>query len=143
MSNATKFLLLAFGLMLTCLLVVYSNMVFKTGLETSNTVMGKLDEFSKALAESDVTMYDGYEVCGSDVVNFIKKHLGSYDATEKAIVYVRVDTTVSSMTYQNGASIPEIQDFSSSLYIKPVARFVCSVKRDENDVIIGINFAQR
>lgn len=143
MSNVTKFLLLAFGLGLTCLLIIYFKRVADTGFETSNTAVEALDEFNSNLSESDLTMYDGLNVKGSDAVNFIKKHLGGYSATEVAPMYVYVKTSTAETLYKNGGALPDIQDFSSLLYIKPIATFICSIVRDANEVIIGISFQQR
>ncbi len=142
MSNVTKFLLLAFSLMMTCILVVYFNKVAKAGIDTSNTAMHQLSKFNQELAESDITMYDGLEVRGSDVVNFIKKQLGAYDPAEEAMLYIHVVTATYDCFYRNNAFISKMQDFSSERYIKPTATFCCNIIRDANHVIIGINFLQ-
>jgi hypothetical protein len=62
---------------------------------------------------------------------------------EAAPLYVFVKTSVSETTYQNGALLSSIQDFASTQYVKPVAKFNCSIVRDLNDVIIGVNFQQK
>jgi hypothetical protein len=134
---------LAFSLGLTCLLIVYFKRVADTGFDTSDTAVEQLNEFNKELSESELTMYEGLEVTGSDVVNLIKKQLGSYRVTETAPLYVYVKTSTSETTYQNGSFISNIQDFASTQYVKPVGKFNCSIVRDLNDVIIGINFKQK
>jgi hypothetical protein len=138
-----KFLLLAFALMITCLLVSYGGRVLRAGKDTSDTAIEKINDFNNELSESELTMYDGINVKGSDVVNFIKKNLGSFDATEQAKQYVRVVTTASDSTYWNERYIEDIQNFSSTLFINQEALFRCDVTRDANDVIIGIIFVQR
>ena len=143
MSNVTKFMLLAFSLMTTCILVVYFNRVAKAGMDTSNTAMDKLRRFNQELAESDITMYEGLELRGSDVVNYIKKQLGGYEPSAEAKLYIHVVTARKDSIYRDNNSFSGIQDFSSELYIKPTATFCCSIVRDANDVIIGINFVQR
>ncbi len=143
MTNVTKFLLLAFTLMITCLLVTYGNRVLRAGKNTSDTAIDKINNFNKELSESDLTMYDGIEIKGSDVINFIKKNLGSYDATEQADCHIRVITAVSDNTYINGSYISDIQNFSSTFFINQEALFRCDITRDANDVIVGIDFAQR
>ena len=137
-----KFLLLAFGLMLTCILVLYGSRVAKTGMDTSTTALNKMNTFNKELAESDITMYGGMEVRGSDVVNFFKKHLGGYGPSEESVMYIHVVTAVNNSTYKNGVAEPDITNFASALYIKPNALFKCEVIRDANDVIIGVSFVQ-
>ena len=143
MSNVMKFLLLSFSLMITCLLVSYGGRVLSAGKGTSDTAVKKINDFNSELSESELTMYDGIEVKGSDVVNFIKKNLGSYDATNQAKQYVRVVTAASDSTYWNERYIEDIQNFSSTLFINLAALFRCDVTRDANDVIVGITFVQR
>ncbi|HKL79779.1 MAG TPA: hypothetical protein VJ888_05005 [Mobilitalea sp.] len=143
MNTIMKFLLLAFGLMLTCVLVLYGSRVAKTGMDTSNTALDKINTFNKELAESDITMYDGIEVVGSDVVNFFKKHLGEYGSSEESVMYIHVITATDDSTYRNGVAEQDITNFTSVHYIKPNAVFKCDVIRDANDVIIAVSFAQR
>ena len=143
MSNVTKFLLLAFSLMVTCILIMYFSRVTEVGMDTSDTALKKLQQFNKELSESDFTMYDGMDVKGSDVVNYIKENLGSYDASDSASFYVHVVTATNDSTYRNGSSIPDIQNFSSALWIKPTAVFRCNIIRDANDMIIGVSYTQR
>lgn len=143
MNTIMKFLLLAFGLMLTCVLVLYGSRVATTGMETSNTALGKMNTFNKELAESDITMYDGIDVEGSDVVNFFKKHLGKYSSSEESVMYIHIITTTNDSIYKNRVAEQDIANFTSAHYIKPNAVFKCDVIRDANDVIIGVSFAQR
>jgi hypothetical protein len=129
---------MAFALMITCLLVSYGGRVLKAGKNTSDSAIEKINKFNTVLSESDLTMYAGIEVKGSDVVNFIKKNLGSYDATEHSNQYIRVVTAANDSTYWNERYIEDIQNFSSTLFINQEALFRCDVIRDANDVIIGI-----
>lgn len=143
MSNVTKFLLLAFGLGITILLITYFKRVSDTGFDTGNRAIAILDKYNNALAESDITLYDGDNVDGSYVMNFIKEHLSGYDASETSPFYVFVDTAATDIMCINNANISSMQDFSHPMYVKPVAIFRCSIVRDENDVIIGVNFVQQ
>ena len=143
MNIIMKFLLLAFGLMLTCVLVLYGSRVATTGMETSNTALGKMNTFNKELAESDITMYDGIDVEGSDVVNFFKKHLGKYSSSEESVMYIHIITTTNDSIYKNRIAEQDIANFTSAHYIKPNAVFKCDVIRDANDVIVGVSFVQR
>jgi hypothetical protein len=118
-------------------------MVIDSGFKTTMTAKEKLDEFNVSLSESDIIMYDGYEVCGSDVVNFIKKNLGSYTGSETAPIYIQVVEGAVRYVYINNLYFSEIQDFSNAMYIKPVAVYTCTVIRDANEVIIGVRFVKR
>lgn len=142
MNNVCKFLLLAFSLGITCLLISTFGRVADAGFKTSDKAIDRLDDFNNSLSESDIMMYDGQKVVGSDVVNFIKKTLGPYDKGEDASIYVYVSTSMACNTYSDGGFIKDIQDFSSDKYIKPIANFSCSVIRNANGVIDRIEFSQ-
>lgn len=143
MSNVMKFLLMAFSLMITCLLVTYGGRILRVGKDTSDIALKKINNFNSELSESELTMYDGMDVRGSDVVNFIKKNLGSFDVTENANFYVQVVTATNDSTYTNGTYLSDIQNFSTARWIKPTTVFLCSIIRDANDMILGVSYTQR
>ena len=68
-------------------------------------------------------MYDDMEVYGSDVVNFIKKHLGDYTEVETAPIYVNVITSLSEIPIEITPAIHK-SEFTNNRYIKPTAKFV-------------------
>lgn len=143
MSAVQKFLLLAFGLGLTCLLVFYSNRVFHVGVKTIDLTRDKLERYNRIIEESDITMYNGEDVDGAMVLNIIKQYLGEYETGDTAPIYFYIKTSTSENTYYNSSSISSMQDFSSDKWIKPVSKFACTVVRDDNKVIIGISFVQK
>lgn len=146
LDNGLKALVIAAGVFITCVLL---NIGFYFLRESKGIAIASgenLSEFAAELSESNITMYDGLELTGSDVVNFVKKQLGEYNSTETAPVYVYVktvkDTVTLENTYYNGENIDNIQNFTHVMYIKPTGKFVGKVVRDENKVIIGVNFIQ-
>ena len=125
---------------------VYSN--FK---DTQAATDGIIENTNNILSESEdaeLKMYDNEEVRGDQVINFIKKQLGDYGATETATIYVKVTSVVSGVTYANtytnNTRISDITNFSSSqYYIKPTAYFKAQVVKTANKAIVGLTFIQK
>jgi hypothetical protein len=139
-ENGLKALLLAASVFITCVLLSIGFIYLREAKNISFASASNLSELAVELTESDLTMYDGLEVTGSDVVNFIKKNLGSYTSAQTSPVYVYVETESSSNTYYNESDLNHIQNFTHEKYIKPISKFIGEIVRDENDVIIGLKF---
>jgi len=143
MDNSLKGLILAAGVMITCLVLSVGFYFARESKALSSNSSSKLNDFSTELTESDLIMYDELEVTGSDVTNFIKKHLGDYTAIETAPIYVYVKTSTTENTYKNGAFIENIRTFTDIKYINPLGKFAGDIVRDANDVNIGMKFIQK
>lgn len=143
MDNSLKGFILAAGAVITCLVLSVGFLFARESKALSASSSGKLDDFATDLYENDLTMYDGLEVTGSDVVNFIKKQLGEYSVTETAPVYAYVKTSKAENRYQNGSSIKNIQDFTHVNYINPLGKYSGFVIRDDNKVIVGVKFIEK
>lgn len=136
------------GVILAGMIIYYVVNSVKSTSKLAESVISKTEETAAEFSEHDILMYDGEEIRGAEVVNFIKRHLGDYTEAEKAPIYVEVTTKKSETShthiYENNKYIPDIKNFSDeSHYIKPTALFTGKVIRNENKVIIGIKFIQK
>lgn len=116
--------------------------------DVAREVITNTENIADGIAEYSITKYDGQEVRGSQVRNFIKEQLGDYVAGETAPIYVQVSTVVSGTTYTNKyvnkQYFDDIKNFTSARYfIKPEAIFIGEVIRTKNKVLLGINFVQK
>jgi len=141
-TDVTKILILAASTIITCLIVAIGMNMARDAKTLSNTATSQMSELNDDISNSDIKMYDGSYVTGSEVVNFIKKQLGDYAASQTAPIYVYVKT-VSENTYDNGNNIANIKNFSHNMYIKPTSSFLGKVVKNINNVIIGVNFIQQ
>ena len=94
------------------------------------------------MKESNLTSYDELVLTGSDVVNFIKKHLDSYASIENSPLCIYIKTSNAENTYTNNSDIVNIKNFTHNQYISPLGKFIGEVVRDENDVIYLMKFIQ-
>ncbi|NLK27898.1 MAG: hypothetical protein GX306_06100 [Clostridiales bacterium] len=142
-TDSTKIMLLAGSTIITCVLVALGLTAMRTAKNLNEAAILQMAELNQGLKDRDIKMFDAMEVYGSEVVNFMRKHLGDYDAGEIAPIYVIIKTSTKEKTYQNGSEIKNLQNFTNENYIKPTALFYGEVIQNENDVILGIKFTQK
>ncbi len=142
MDSALKGLMLAAGVILTCIVIGVGFFVAREAKSTAIASSNQLSDYQKEISESALTKYDGMEITGSDVINFTKKNLTPYDSSETAPVYIKIKTSTSENVYETNEYIKSLRDFSSKRYVNPVNLFLSTVIRDDNDVIIGVQFEQ-
>ena len=143
LSDVVKILIFAAAIIITCILVALGFRAADTAKEISNSAVLQMAELNNDLKDSNIKMYDGADLYGSEVVNFIKKNLGDFTASESAPIYVYVKTSISENAYTNGSNITNIRNFSNTMYIKPTAKFLGAAVENENDIILGITFIQQ
>lgn len=136
------------GVILVGIIIYYTFNSVKSTTRVADTVIANAEDTATDYAEYTISMYEGEEIRGSEVVNLIKKELGDYSVSEIAPLYVEVVTRLSDIIYShthiNNEYIDEIKNFSSiEYYIKPTALFTGKVIRTENRVIIGLKFTQK
>ena len=143
MTNGLKLLVFAAATIITCVVISIGFLFSGKAKIVSHVALNKLQDYQGELTESEITMYDGLEVMGSDVVNFIKKNMGDYNERQTAPIEVTVITVKSperAFTYHNNIKIKDIQNFTKDCYIKPTNRFVGSVVKNKNNVITKLVF---
>lgn len=143
MDSALKGLMLAAGVILTCVVIGVGFYVAREAKSTAMSSTQRLSEFKKEISENSITKYDDTEVSGSDVVNFAKKMLGTYEADEVAPVYVRIETSKHSESYENDTYVKALRDVTNIRYVSPLKLYVSDVIRDDNDVITGVVFVEK
>ncbi len=141
-SEATRIMLIAASVIITCIIVWIGFSLANTSREISKSASEQLRELNNDIKDSGIMKYDGVIVDGSEVINCIRKYLGDYDSTQTAPIYVTVTTTVTN-TYTNGQYLEKIRSFADPKYIKPTARLKGKVVKNTNKVIVGIVFNQQ
>lgn len=149
MDNSLKGLILAAGVIITCLVVGIGFYISREASAAATNGTGQISRMNKEVAESDKVMYDGLDVTGSEVINAINKYKSEDIAvkvtTKKSSVYYNRILTNSDKELGNesNASVKDTQTITSSYYINQKAQFTGEILRDVNDTIIGISFVQQ
>lgn len=151
MNNGLKALLIAAGIIITCIVA---------GLAFQNTREGKA-QASSAFAQFNTTMseyqdlgksmYDGLLVSGAEVRRLIENSINTKeylqikvitgDGTEKGYVYENFDTETLKLSKESKA-VPS-DDKGSNGYINSKAVFLGSIIKDKNGMIVQILFEQQ
>lgn len=151
MNNGLKALLIAAGIIITCIVA---------GLAFQNTREGKA-QASSAFAQFNTTMseyqdlgksmYDGLLVSGAEVRSLIENSISAKeyvqikvltgDGTEKGYVYETFDAETKKLTKES-KELPSDEKGSNG-YINSRAVFLGSIEKDENGMIVQIAFEQQ
>jgi len=151
MNNGLKALLIAAGIIITCIVA---------GLAFQNTREGKA-QASSAFAQFNTTMseyqdlgksmYDGLLVSGAEVRRLIENCITSKeyvqiwvvtgDGAEQGYVYETFDAESKKLAKET-KDLPS-DDKGSDGYINSRAVFLGSIVKDENGVIVQISFEQQ
>lgn len=151
MNNGLKALLIAAGIIITCIVA---------GLAFQNTREGKA-QASSAFAQFNTTMseyqdlgksmYDGLLVSGAEVRRLIENSIASKeyvrikvvtgDGVEKGYVYENWDPEEKKL--QKESQLLPSDEKGSDGYINSRAVFLGSIEKDENGIIVQITFEQQ
>ncbi len=143
-SAALKLIMFSVSVLITCVVVFVAITTSQEARKISDGVIRQLGEINDDIADGGIMIYDGSDVYGSEVINFIKKMLGDYSSSEASPIYVYIKTSGSENTYINNTYIKNIRQFTDvQHYIKPTATFTGEVMKNTNDVIVGVRFVQK
>lgn len=151
MENSLKALILAAGVVITCIVISLGFYISREARDTSSKGVAQITKLNAEFDESDKVMYDGLPVRGSEVINVVNKfkneELSIVVNTKKSSnQYGRAITIGSNNVSELGSrvsnSIKTAQNIDSANYINQNAQFVGEILRDANNTIVGIRFVQ-
>jgi hypothetical protein len=149
MSNALKGLILAAGVIITCVVIGLGFYISREANAAATSGIGQISRMNKEFSEQDKMMYDGLDVTGSEVINAINKYKNENIAvkveTKKSIIYYnwKLNADDTKLDVASDESVKNAQKITHSNYINQKAQFTGSIIRDTNDTIIGISFKQQ
>ncbi len=148
MENSLKGLMLAAGIIITCVIISLGFYIAREASDTASAGTGQLTELQAQFADTSKTIYDNATVSGSEVLNAIRKFadetIGIKVVTKKKSTYYiyNFSDTDGSLKKQSSVEYKTAQDASKDNYINPTGKFTGQVVRDVNGVITGIIFTQ-
>ena len=149
MSNSLKGLILAAGVIITCLVIGLGFYISTEATAAATSGIGQISRMNREFTEQDKVMYEGLDVTGSEVINAINKYKNENIAvkveTKKSIVYYnwKLSSEDTNLDVASNASVKDAQKITHNNYINQKAQFSGSIIRDANDTIIGISFKQQ
>ena len=73
MENSLKGLMLAAGIIITCIIISLGFYIAREARDTASEGTGQINQLQAEFTDASKTMYDGTEVSGSEVLNVIRK----------------------------------------------------------------------
>ena len=149
MENSLKGLMLAAGIIITCIIISLGFYIAREASDTASSGTGQINELQAEFADTSKTMYENTEVSGSEVINVIRKFsdemIGIKVQTKKNTSYYIYQFSDSDGSLKNASSLDykSAQNAASANYINPTGRFLGAVVRDANGTITGLSFAQQ
>lgn len=148
MENSLKGLILAAGVIITCVVVGLGFYIAREAKDTASGGASEISSLNSEFSQNDKTIYDGLTVSGNEVINAISKFSGDEIAvkvvTSKASACYNkfLDSSEKSLTQGTVSTVTKAKESSSKTYINPNGKFNGSVIRDTNNTIIAIKFTQ-
>jgi hypothetical protein len=149
MENSLKGLMLAAGIIITCIIISLGFYIAREASDTANSGTGQISELQAEFSDMSKTIYDNTEVSGSEVINVIRKF--SDEDMGIKVTTKKNDTSYYNYQFGDDGSLKSVstldyktaQNVTSSKYINPTGRFLGTVVRDANGTITGLAFVQQ
>ena len=149
MENSLKGLMLAAGIIITCIIISLGFYIAREASDTASSGTGQINELQAEFADTSKTMYENTEVSGSEVINVIRKFsdemIGIKVQTKKNTSYYIYQFNDADGSLKNASSLDykSAQNSINVNYINPTGRFLGAVVRDVNGTITGLSFVQQ
>lgn len=145
MENSLKGLILAAGIVITCLVIGVGFYVSREAKSASVKATGQINEITSELDEPAKVMYDDAVVSGREVCELIGKYC--QNTSDKMVIKVatlEAPDTYSSYGWIDDESVAYTQNKPNQAdYINPAGKFLGKVERNASGIITGIQFTQQ
>lgn len=143
MENSLKGLVMAAGVIVTCVIVALGFRMLRESRALADTAISEISDTKKNLEDTKYSQYDGLTVSGADVSNLIRKVCSGISPGDHSEVTISVVNGRRLQSYSDNRMIGEISNPDSDKYIPVIGTYYGTVTRDENKVITGIIFTRR
>ncbi len=152
MDNSLKGLLLAAGVIITCVVVGLGFYISREAKNISASGASQITSMNSEYQDVAKTMYDGLIISGREVLAVLEKFRGEL---EDGTFLVTVHTGKTQGSDAGGieyggddendmdSAIAGAMDKSDDAYVNPNAKFLGEITYDDNDVINGLVFTQQ
>ncbi|MGN0243126.1 MAG: hypothetical protein ACI4CT_03580 [Lachnospiraceae bacterium] len=140
MENSLKGLILAAGIVITCLVIGVGFYVSREAKASSANASGQINEMTGEFDEPGKILYDGIVVSGREVLEVLQKYASDQSMT------ITVKTLAGTSNVEYGISKTLFTGNNKAdvnTYINPSGKFLGTVNRNDSDVINNITFVQQ
>lgn len=162
MDNALKGIILAVGVVITCVVIGIAFYYSRESKNLSSKASGDLNDLTSEFDDPQKLTFDGMTVTGREVINQIEKYatdpttvirvihkdhaVDMYNSAD-AVAYCKdkdaeVKGTETEITKYTAVTYDRTQDANADTFINEGGKFVGSVQKNADGVITMITFAQ-
>ena len=144
MDNSLKGLILAAGVIITCIVVGLGFYISREAKNTSSNGTSQITSMNAEYQDVNKTMYDGIRVSGREVIEVIEKYkneLSEGKFTIEVFTGKKRETGIIFNAKYN--SVEDVTNLSDDMYINPDGSFLGAISSDENGVVTTLSFSQQ
>ncbi len=143
MENGLKALLIGAGAMITMMVISLGLYMYHTSEQFALRLEGEIQQQHYLQEERELTQWEGREVYGSTVINFIKKN----SAKDWGVCIVQLNGGTSWYNRAPGGEtgivpVKSLYAEGESTYVHPLGRYKATIQYNKNQVAVGIIFRQ-
>ena len=138
---APRALLMAAAVMLSVLLISVMISQFNLARDMVNASSEVISKRTEEIRNSEIMQYDGTDISGEDVLNFMKKNL---DNRQDAFFIITLKgISGNSETFSDYDSLYVLTDPEDEKYVRPFSKWKCNVKKNKNGIITEVIFTKK
>ena len=148
-----KLLLMAAGVVITCLVITVASQLAKTGKSDTQKATDQYDSVVSGYNEVNLTIYEGETSSGTNVVEYLKMSFKELAQGHiyKIKVVTKGGTNAGNQTYSSGNTEATLKETlatyqkakTSDNYINLSGEFTCTITRNANEMIEEVLFTQQ
>ncbi len=149
MENSLKGLILAAGIIITCIIISLGFYIAREAKDTASSGVGQIQKLQAEFNDSTKAIYDGTIVSGNEVRNALRKFqeetMGILVTTKKTSTYYgyQFSQETGELGDKGTGDYKKVQIIGEDTYINPTGKFASTLVRDANGSITGIVFKQQ
>lgn len=149
MENSLKGLMLAAGVIITCIVVGLGFYIAREAKGTAIQGANQISQLNGEFSDTTLSLYDQTEVSGSEVINAIRKFQNQVISikvnTGKAVCeyLYRIDEATGRILTKSNQNLELALDKTSPYYINPTGKFRARLTRDVTNMVTRIEFIQQ
>lgn len=153
-ENSLKGLILGAGVVITCLVIGLGFYLSREAQNTSNSGSSQISKMNAEFQDIDKSIYDGMKISGREVIDLIKETINRDEYISIEVKNKKGNTAFYHYSHSVSVGIHTIaksgtqdikavqQTLSNTYYINPSGQFMGTAYRDQNDIIICLQFIQ-
>lgn len=123
MENALKGLMMAAGVVLTCMVIAFGFYSADVAKATAAEETREMEAYEQRLFESNYLAYDGSTITGSELINFLRFELNRKINGENSLAYFEISDT-KTIRLTAPAEVKALTDSGTENYVPPYGAYI-------------------